>query len=603
MAESLNFTEEQKQYLQGFMRGVETIRTSKGQPPLFPIQGISFMKVDPGKTSPRNTPNGPDASFHVAQDRFLAEGKKLSKEEEAKREEHPLDIYWRIKQTAEKNEFPEGMDVFRWKYHGLFYSAPTQNSYMCRLRIPHGILTARQLEGVAGLTDRFGNGYAHVTTRANLQVREIGAENGVQFIEGLFDLGLTTKGSGADNVRNITGSPTAGIDPMEILDTRPIARDLHFLILNNRELFGLPRKFNIAFDGGGRVSVLEDTNDIGFQAVRVGEGKSVDPGIYLHLTLGGITGHKDFAKNTGVLVTPGECPSVTEAVLKAFIEAGDRTFRHKARLKYVLDSCGLEHFLSEMETKLGRSLRRVPISELEPKYAPKMKDGHIGIHPQKQENLSYIGVALPVGKITTEQMRVLSSIASEQGSGTIRLTVWQNLLISDIPHERLEEAKKAIEACGLHWSTSNVRAGLVACTGNTGCSLAATNTKANALSIAVRLEEKLALDRVVNIHLTGCPNSCAQHYIGDIGLMGATVEDEDDSGEAYHVYLGGGYGDNEKIGREIYRDIKADKVPEIIERMLKVYLSNRESDSEDFQTFVNRFEISDLSRLFDSSSQ
>src|SRR5215213_4663883 len=175
---------------------------------------------------------------------------------------------------------------------------------MCRLRLPAGIVTSHQLRGLADIAQDHAGGYADVTTRANLQLREIGPRNTVPLLMGLADLGIIPRGSGADNIRNVTASPTAGIDPRELIDTRPHARELHHHILHHREMYGLPRKFNIAFDGGGAVSALEDTNDVGFTAVRVGEGKAVPPGVYFRLTLGGITGHKDFARDTGVLLTP-----------------------------------------------------------------------------------------------------------------------------------------------------------------------------------------------------------------------------------------------------------------------------------------------------------
>ena len=223
------------------------------------------------------------------------------------RPSHPFDAYARFKEQAASGAYPKPEDNFRWRYHGLFYVAPTQNSYMCRLRIPNGILKAWQFLGVADLAETLGGGYSHVTTRANLQVREISAENGAAFLEGLTDLGLTAKGSGADNIRNVTGSATAGIDPLELLDTRPHARAWHHHILNDRSLYGLPRKFNVAFDGAGSIATLEDTNDIGFQAIEVLEGASFDdqaiaPGIWYRLALGGITGHKDLARDTGVIV-------------------------------------------------------------------------------------------------------------------------------------------------------------------------------------------------------------------------------------------------------------------------------------------------------------
>src|SRR4029077_5034964 len=196
----------------------------------------------------------------------------------------------------------------------------------------------------------------HITTRANLQVREIPPKHAVALIEGIQDLGLCSRGSGADNIRNVTGTPTAGIDPQELIDTRAYAREWHFHILNERALYGIPRKFNVGLDGGGIIPVLEDTNDIGFQAVSVKDGFGLAPGVWFRLLLGGITGHKDFGRETGVVVQPAEATQVADAIVRVFIDHGDRTNRLKARLKYVLDRLGMEKFLTLVEEKLGRPL-------------------------------------------------------------------------------------------------------------------------------------------------------------------------------------------------------------------------------------------------------
>ncbi|MDQ2696711.1 MAG: NirA family protein, partial [Pseudomonadota bacterium] len=494
----------------------------------------------------------------------------------------------------------KGTDIFRYKFHGLFYVAPAQDAFMCRLRIPNGILNSYQMQGVADLAQRYGGGYAHVTTRANLQIREIAAADGIHVATGLQDLGLTSRGAGADNIRNVTGSPTAGIDPQELLDTRPLARELHHYILQHRELYGLPRKFNVAFDGGGRISVLEDTNDIGFAAVRVGEGKAAPPGVYLRMALGGITGHRDFARDTGVLLRPEECLAVAEAVIKVFIDHGDRTDRRKARMKYVLDRWGMDKYMEEVQKRLPFALRRLPLEDCEPR-GPIDRYGHIGVHPQRQENRFYVGVVVPVGRLEAAQMRGLADIAEGHGSATLRLTVWQNLLISDIPGEGVEAVKAEIRALGLDWSAGNVRAGLVACTGNGGCRFAASDTKRHALAIADWLERRIDLDTPVNIHLTGCHHSCAQHYVGDVGLLACKVDVGEDAEpvEGYHVYLGGGFGDGRRIARELRRNVLADELPQYLESLLRVYLARRRDAGEGLGAFASRHPVEQLAAMME----
>jgi len=473
---------------------------------------------------------------------------------------------------------------------------------MCRLRMPNGILTYWQLAGVADLAERHGGGYAHVTTRANLQVREIEAKNAVAMVEAIQDLGLCSRGSGADNIRNVTGSPTAGIDRQELLDTRPYAREWHFHILNERALYGLPRKFNVGFDGGGIIPVLEDTNDIGFQAVEAIDGHGID-GIWFRLALGGITGHRDFARDTGVVVKPADATKVADAIVRVFSEHGDRINRNKARLKYVLDQMGVEKFLALVEEKLGATLVRVPAEAVASRRAFD-RAAHIGIHAQKQAGRHWVGVVLPVGRLTGEQMRGLAKIAADLGDGDIRLTVWQNLLISGVPTDKLALAEAAIAALGLTTKASAIRAGLVACTGNVGCRFSASDTKRHAEEIAHWCEARVALDGPVNIHLTGCHHSCAQHYIGDVGLIGARVptSDEGDTVEGYHILVGGGFGPDAALGREIYRDVKAEIAPQTVARMLRGYLANRAAPSESFLAFTRRHEVDALRTMFDAEA-
>ncbi|HEV3183616.1 MAG TPA: NirA family protein [Xanthobacteraceae bacterium] len=583
------FAPEQKRYLEGFVSGLQAARAARS------LQTGNGAAAIPGSGGAE--PVGPDAAAIKAQDRFVGAGKKLSDQEKFKRELHPFDGYERLKAQAAANEPPKPPDNFRWRFYGLFYVAPAQDAYMCRLRIPNGILKHWQFAGVADLAERYAGGYAHVTTRANLQMREIAPKNAVAIVEAIQDLGLCSRGSGADNIRNVTGTPTAGIDPQELIDTRPYARDWHFHILNDRSLYGIPRKFNVGFDGAGLIPVLEDTNDIGFQAVEVKEGFGVEPGVWFRLCLGGITGHRDFARDTGVLLKPAEATLVADAVVRVFIDHGDRTNRLKARLKYVLDACGLEKFLAAVEEKLGRKLTRVPAEAVAPRPAFD-RSAHIGVHAQKQPGLNWIGVAFPVGKMTAVQMRGLADIAHVCGDGDFRLTVWQNLLISGVPDDRVAAAQAAIAALGLSAEASAVRAGLVACTGNKGCKFALSDTKGHAEAIAAWCEPRVKLDKPVNIHLTGCHHSCAQHFISEIGLLAAKVElGESDAVEGYHIHIGGGFGPDAVLGREIYRDVRAEDAPATVERMLNAYMAHRASPDETFLAFANRHDLDALKGL------
>lgn len=584
------FTDEQKRYLEGFVSGVQSSRVAAGLKPLGALGGAASM----------TEPSGPDAAHLKAQARFEVAGKKLSNEEKAKRDEHPFDAYTRLKKEAEAGQFPKGVDNFRWRFHGLYYVAPAQDAFMCRMRLPNGILKAWQLAEVATIAERYGHGGADVTTRANLQIRKIKAEHGPELIERLAEIGITAKGSGADNIRNVTGSATAGIDPNELLDTRPYARAWHHRILNDRSLYGLPRKFNVSFDGGGAIPTLEDTNDIAFTAVTVKEGAGVAQGVWFRLGLGGITGHKDFARPTGVFVTPDQSIDVADAIVRVFIDHGDRTDRKKARLKYVLDDWGFDKFLGEVEAKLGRKLARIPDEHIAPPPAYD-RQAHVGMHEQKQPGLVWIGVALAVGRMSSAQMRGLAAISNELGDGDIRLTVWQNLLISGVRAETAGEVETRLAAIGLTAKAGSIRAGLVACTGNSGCKLANSNTKDTAEAIAAHVESRLALDSPVNIHLTGCPNSCAQHYIGDIGLVGARVPvpgSDGDTVDGFHILVGGGFGTEQAIARELFRDVPCADCPERIEKILRAYLENRDG-AETFATFARRTEIAALTAMID----
>jgi len=340
------------------------------------------------------------------------------------------------------------------------------------------------------------------------------------------------------------------------------------------------------------VASLEDTNDIGFSAVRVREGASCD--IRFRVSVAGITGHGDFAADLGVAIDAAQCIPVAMAIVGVFIDEGDRTDRKRARLKYVVDRMGRERFLAEVEKRLPAKLARVPLEACEPR-PPLDRGAHAGFHAQKQAGKVYCGVALPAGRVTSEQMRGLAAIAERFGSSAIRLTPWQGLIVPDIGESYREAVSRSLAQVGLAAEVSKVRAGIVACTGNTGCKFSASDTKAHALAIADHMDRRLALDVPVSIHATGCPHSCAQHLIGDIGLLGTKVAAGDDGEvEGYHVFLGGGFGERRAIAREVLRDVPAGELPALVERLLRAYVERRAAPDETFQSFVQRHSVEAL---------
>src|SRR6185436_8051159 len=255
--------------------------------------------------------------------------------------------------------------------------------------------------------------------------------------------------------------------------------------------------------------------------------------------------------------------------------------------------------LAETEKKLGSSLQREPFDQTVVRWASQeLKHSHIGDYPQQQRGLNYIGASLPVGQITPKQMLRLADLIDAHGSGEIRLTVWQNFIIPNILDAFVPTVKKALEKMGLPARQSNLSSGVVACTGNTYCKFAQSNTKGHALELIKTLEKRIELDQPVNIHITGCPNSCAQHYIGDLGCLGTKARINGESVDAYHIFVGGGFGHYREIGRQIFTALSASELVPTIERILRVYLARRNGRGESFQEFTRRYDLRELQEIF-----
>lgn len=571
------FSAEQKEYLLGFFAGT----TQRGIPPFVGHTPSGLLTDDPA-AGLVNRAETAEETFHGTP------VSDLSREELWKYEQNPLDIWDKLLAHADENRAPQAEDVFRFKFHGLFYVAPAQDSFMLRLRVPGGALSSHQIRGLASIAEQWGSGRADITTRANLQIREFQPRDIVRVLTSVQALGLTSRGSGADNIRNITASPLSGIDPNELIDSTPYANALHHYILNSRDLYGLPRKFNVAFDGGGAISVVADTNDIGFVAAQVGEGRGVPAGVYFRVLLCGITGHRQLASDCGLLLRPEQSVAVAAAMIRVFIDHGDRTDRKKARLKYLVDKWGVAKFISETEKRLAFPLLRVSAEECEPRSAVD-RAGHIGVHPQSQDGLRYIGISIPVGRLPANQMRAVADVAEEFGSGELRLTVWQNLVIPNVPSERVELAVECLSAMGLECAAGAVLRGTVACTGNRGCRYSATDTKAHAIELASFLDARFKIDQPINLHVTGCPHSCAQHYVGDIGLLGTKVKGE----EGYQVVIGGGSDQDRGLARELIPSVAYTELHSVFEGLFAAF-EERRNPNESFLQFSRRHSIPEL---------
>ena len=572
------FTPGQKEYLQGFFAGA----TQRAPSPFVGHTDSGLITNDAAAAVTNRGGEETEATY------FGTPVSDLCREERWKLDENPLDIWDKLLAHASENKAPAADDLFRFKFHGLFYVAPAQDSFMLRLRVPGSVLTAAQMRGLAQMAQDWGSGRCDLTTRGNLQIREFQPKDIVRVLAKVQELGLSSKGSGADNIRNITASPITGLDPAELCDVGPLAHALNLYILNSRDMYGLPRKFNVAFDNGGAISVVADTNDIGFVAVRVADGQTLPAGVYFRVLLCGVTGHKQFATDCGLLLRADQTVAVAAAMIRVFSENGDRTDRKKARLKYLVDRWGVERFLEETERRLAFPLVRFPAHGCEAR-GPIDRAAHIGAHAQAQPGLHYIGITVPVGRLPASEMVALAEIAEEFGSGEVRLTVWQNLIVPNIRTEKLEAARQALLAAGLSFEAGAVLQGTVACTGNKGCRFAATDTKTHAVLLAKQLDARFRLEQPVNLHVTGCANSCAQHYIGDIGLMGVKVGGE----EGYQVVVGGGADQDQAIARELIPAITFAELPVLMDALFQAYTERRTAD-ESFLDFSRRHEIAEL---------
>lgn len=491
----------------------------------------------------------------------------LNKFEKFKAEKDGLAVKSQLNQFAQLGW--EAIDAtdreHRLKWLGVFFRPVTPGKFMLRMRIPNGILTGAQMRVLAEVVQRYGEeGNGDITTRQNLQLRGIRLEDIPDIFNRFEPVGLTSIQSGMDNVRNITGAPVAGINADELIDTRELVQQVQDMLTNNgagnSEFSNLPRKFNIAIAGGRDNCVHAEINDLAF----VPAYKNATLGF--NVVVGGFFSAKrcEPAIPLNAWVKPDDVVAVCRAILEVYRDHGLRANRQKARLMWLIDELGIAQFRAKVEKQLGQTL----LTAAETDAIDWEKRDHIGIYPQKQAGLNYVGLNVPVGRLNAQDMFDLARIAEVYGSSEIRLTLEQNVIIPNIPDSRLEAflAEPLLEKFSPN--PELLTRALVSCTGSQFCNFALIETKNQAVATIKALEAELNLSRPVRIHWTGCPNSCGQPQVADIGLMGTKVRKDGKAAEGVDLYMGGKVGKDAHLGSCVQKGIACDDLQTVLRDLL-----------------------------------
>jgi sulfite reductase (ferredoxin) len=523
---------------------------------------------------------------------------KAQRAERLKRELNPWEAYAEIQRFAREGHAsipPEWATYFRW--WGIYSQGDGVGAvggrggegrsvpyFMVRIRIPNGALAAHQLRAIADLAERHGRGVADLTVRQNVQLHWVTIEDLPTVMETLWRSGITSLGACGDVTRNVTGCPVAGVDADELIDASPFVHEATRVLNGNPDFYNLPRKFKVTITGCRSWCVYPEINDVGLTAVRhpdTGEiGFSVRVG-------GGLSTDPHLGVRLDAFVRQREAVPVVRGVAEIFRDSeGLRQNREKARLKFLFLSGEWtpKTFLIELERRLGTHLASgVPDAPPEDVYRD-----HVGIHPQRQAGLVYVGLPVVRGRTTPTQLRSVADLAERFGSGQVRTTTMQNLLVLDVPRAHAVGLAREAETIGFALDASPFRRGTVACTGSEFCKLALTETKGFARTLVEELEARLpGFDRHVRLHVTGCPNSCGQHWIADIGIEGKKLKVDGALVDAYYFCVGGAVGRHQAVARPVGYRVAASEVPAAIERLLRQYLDDRRP-AESFREFAVR---------------
>jgi ferredoxin-nitrite reductase len=498
---------------------------------------------------------------------------KKNKVEAAKWEKDGLDCKEDIDRFAASGNWEEMTedDKARFKWHGLFFRKQTPGHFMLRIRATCGKMNAAQFRVIAELSDRYGRGFCDLTTRQQVQMRWFTVRDTPDIWRRLAEVGLHSKQTGMDNVRGVCGCPLSGLTPHELLDASPTARAFTDLILDNKEFTNLPRKFNVTITGCLENCCHTETQDLALvPSYRELDGAQVNG---FNVLAGGKQGSGGYtvAESLDVFVRPEEAAEVCGHVVRVYRDYGPRETRNRARLAFLIQDFGLGWFRGELEKRCGRPLLRAGEDLRKAAHVD-----HLGVHPQKRRpgggpNLFSVGLLVPVGRITTDQMRGVADLAERYGDGNIRLTVQQNLLIANVPEDRVGALTAEPLLKDLPFDPSPVMRGLVSCVGIDYCHFALIETKGWAIEVARELEKRVAGKKVapLSIHWSGCPAGCGLHQAATIGLQGCRSRVDGKVVDAAHVYVKGQSGAGARAAEDLMYDVPCDQLAAALEPLVR----------------------------------
>jgi len=459
-------------------------------------------------------------------------------------------------------------DKTRMKWYGLFFRKHTPGFFMLRVRIPNGIVSSTQLRALAEVAGTFGRGELDITTRQQIQIRWFRIEDVPAIFDHLAAVGLDSRQTGMDNVRNVIGCPLAGLTPHELFDASPVVRRLTGQLVGNRAFSNLPRKFNVTITGCPDNCVHLDSQDIALVPAEDGQGRKG-----FNVLVGGKMGSGGFtpAQPLDVFVEPEEAANLCCRIIEIFRDHGPREARSAARMAFLLEDWGAERLRAELDARWGEPLSGAGRDERRMRSCD-----HLGVEPQHQQGMYSVGLAVPVGRLQAAQALELAALADEFGQGELRLTTNQNVILTHVSDRQLPELLMHPLLRTLRPDPSVPLRGTVACTGLGLCDLAMTDTKNDALMAIRRLEETAIQRRPLAISWSGCPAGCGNHHLADIGLQGAKARVDGRVVEVYQVFVGGRAGRAARAGRQALSAIPAAEIGHVVQRLAVAHEAGRD---------------------------